>query len=453
MIFAIYLTLLSGGLVKYSSAQNSGDAQIKEKTSESGLKNARKRLDELRKVFDEKKQKEKIISKNLSTLNEQRKELNKLLVITADRVKKSEAALTKIEKNLNKLSSKEKKIRSEIAKRHSTIAKMLAVMQRMGRQPPPIMATHRDDALKMVRSAMLLASVFPKLKSEADKMSGDLTRLVQIVTWTRTQANELRSESLKLAKQRQTLQNLINSKKTKIIAQKNELKVVRDAAKTYSRNAKNLGDLILKLDREVTRKVGLGKYEKELARGNSGLKSKIDPRTGRKINLIPGKRGTKVASLINPARIKPAIAFNRAKGLLPLPVAGEKLKNFGSSNEYGNSLKGILLGTRSDAQVTSPCDGWVVYAGPFRSYGQLLIINAGGGHHILLAGMGKIDVTPGQFVLTGEPVASMAPKSKVQASDKANKGYDQTLYVEFRKNGRPVNPDPWWSDGQRKAQG
>ncbi|MFD2032980.1 murein hydrolase activator EnvC family protein [Ancylobacter dichloromethanicus] len=71
----------------------------------------------------------------------------------------------------------------------------------------------------------------------------------------------------------------------------------------------------------------------------------------------------------------------------------------------------MSLGTRIEAQVASPSDGWVVYAGPFRSYGQLLIINAGGGYHILLAGMDKITVELGQFVLSGEPVGGDGARS------------------------------------------
>ena len=64
-----------------------------------------------------------------------------------------------------------------------------------------------------------------------------------------------------------------------------------------------------------------------------------------------------------------------------------------------STLKGISLQTRGEARITAPADGWVVYAGEFRSYGKLLIINAGGGYHVLLAGMSRIDVSLGQFVL------------------------------------------------------
>ena len=123
--------------------------------------------------------------------------------------------------------------------------------------------------------------------------------------------------------------------------------------------------------------------------------------------------------------------------------------------------------TRGEAQVTAPSDGWIVYAGHFRSYGNLLIINAGGGYHILLAGMERIDVALGQFVLAGEPIAAMGPvkfdglrgrtasarsiKEKVLsklASIGTNKMAGKrapSLYIEFRRKGRPINPDPWWS--------
>jgi septal ring factor EnvC (AmiA/AmiB activator) len=89
----------------------------------------------------------------------------------------------------------------------------------------------------------------------------------------------------------------------------------------------------------------------------------------------------------------------------------------------------------------------VVYAGPFRSYGQLLILNAGGGYHVLLAGMERISVDLGQFVLTGEPVAVMSGGS--QASPTGVAGPKQpVLYVEFRKDGAPIDPSPWWATNE-----
>ena len=144
------------------------------------------------------------------------------------------------------------------------------------------------------------------------------------------------------------------------------------------------------------------------------------------------------------SRTTPAIAFASAKGLLRLPVNGNKIRDFGGSDGVGGVQKGISLATKPGSQVTTPCDGWVVYSGPFRSYGQLLILNAGGGYHVLIAGMERISVNIGQFVLTGEPVATMGSTSQV-ASILATNASQPVLYVEFRKDGTPIDPGPWWA--------
>jgi septal ring factor EnvC (AmiA/AmiB activator) len=144
------------------------------------------------------------------------------------------------------------------------------------------------------------------------------------------------------------------------------------------------------------------------------------------------------------AKLGPAIAFASAKGLLPMPVNGIKIRDFGSADRLGAVQKGISVATRASAQVTAPCDGWVVYAGPFRSYGQLLILNAGGGYHVLLAGMERISVDLGQFVLTGEPVAMMGGGPRTAATV-ATDSSQPILYIEFRKDGTPIDPGPWWT--------
>jgi septal ring factor EnvC (AmiA/AmiB activator) len=171
------------------------------------------------------------------------------------------------------------------------------------------------------------------------------------------------------------------------------------------------------------------------------------------VELAPG------ASLVpgSPGRIKPAIPFQLAKGKLPVPAQGRRVLSFGEKTQYGGQSKGLVRETRHNAQVTSPCDGWIVYAGEFRSYGQLLIINAGGGYHVLVAGLSQIDVQPGQFVLAAEPVGTMsgAPRTaqittQVSAQDGAPSN-SPVLYVEFRKDGQPIDPDPWWVAGHQKV--
>ena len=107
-----------------------------------------------------------------------------------------------------------------------------------------------------------------------------------------------------------------------------------------------------------------------------------------------------------------------------------------------------------ETQVTSPSDGWVVFSGNFRSYGQLLIINVGGGYHVLLAGLERISVELGQFVLTGEPVGVMGRDATLGHSFIASGPSDRpVLYVEFRKDGNSIDPTPWWASAEEKVRG
>jgi septal ring factor EnvC (AmiA/AmiB activator) len=178
----------------------------------------------------------------------------------------------------------------------------------------------------------------------------------------------------------------------------------------------------------------IGKIEQEIAaaaKAAAAAQKSADPKQS-------------LAALNDPGRLSPAVAFASAKGTLPLPIGGIRIREFGALDGLGGTEKGLSIASRASAQVTAPCDGWVVYAGPFRSYGQLLILNAGGGYHVLLAGMERISVDLGQFVLTGEPVAVMGggPQS---AAAIATGSSQPVLYIEFRKDGTPVDPSPWWA--------
>ena len=90
----------------------------------------------------------------------------------------------------------------------------------------------------------------------------------------------------------------------------------------------------------------------------------------------------------------------------------------------------------------------VAYAGPFRSYGELVILDTGQNYHILLAGMDKINVTQGQFLLSGEPVGTMGIQQIASAASLDIGKSTPMLYIEFRKQGKPVSPAPWWVAGK-----
>ncbi len=201
------------------------------------------------------------------------------------------------------------------------------------------------------------------------------------------------------------------------------------------------------LDAERQRALALARQVDNLKDLITTLEQGLDSATRAARRAQEADSRSNLAALRDPGRLAPAVAFASTKGLLPLPVNGVKIREFGSPDGVGGAERGLAIATRAAAQVTAPCDGWVVYAGPFRSYGQLLILNAGGGYHVLLAGMERISVNPGQFVLTGEPVAVMGGNSHV-AAVLATGSSQPVLYVEFRKDGTPIDPGPWWATNE-----
>lgn len=439
LIACLLLACTAG--IKTSYAQNIDNAATPEDmklTPDDARRELKKVQDELDAALGKKTN----VAKDLKNLSKERTQLNQLLIDTAKTISDGEAALTNLEDRTQELTERELLIRGSIAQRRDTISNLLIVMQRMGRQPPPVMTTHRDDALKMVRSAMLLASVFPPLKAQAERLTTELTELVTISADLQSKAAALKKENRELAKKRVRIKALLAAKKSRILSSQTSLRSIRQAAEKYKKNVENLGGLIKRLDKEVAEKAALGAYERELAKLEQDIKS------GKVLAIAPEKR--KVA-MVAPGRIKPAISFGRAKGLLSLPVRGKRISKYGFIDALGRKSEGVTMETRAQAQVTAPCDGWIVYTGPFRSYGQLLIINAGGGYHVLLAGMGQINVSEGQFVVAGEPVAEMGGKQKKNASGKT-KSFAE-IYIEFRKKGRPIDPDPWWAETSEKAQG
>ena len=204
------------------------------------------------------------------------------------------------------------------------------------------------------------------------------------------------------------------------------------------RDAANLKDLIARMEQEVAS----ARQAAAQAEAAAAAQAKAPP------VLRPS-----LAAVENPNRLSPALPFEGAKGLLRLPVSGPTIRGFGQNDGHGGQEKGLWLAATASATVTAPCDGWVVYAGPFRSYGQLLIINAGGGYHVVVAGMARIDVALGQFVLTGEPIAAMGSGETKVASAAATAASQPTLYVEFRRNGLSIDPTPWWAPSGEKARG
>jgi murein hydrolase activator len=366
---------------------------------------------------------EAALKREIEQIGADRRKLNEDLIATAAHVRDVEIKVTETERRLRPLDARENAIRGSLEGRRSAIGEVLAALQRMGRRPPPALIASPEDALQAVRTAIVLGAVLPKMRSEVDTLARDLLTLVTVRKQIAEGRDKLKRELADLEGQRYRMNALVSARQKQQAEREKALEAERARANDLAQKSADLKDLIAKLEQNV------------------------DAATRAARETRPGTERPSLATLHDPGRLAPAVAFASLRGHIPVPVNGVKLKAFGDSDGIGGSEKGVSVAARAGAQVTAPVDGWVVYAGPFRSYGQLLILNVGSGYHLLLAGMDRISVDLGQFVLTGEPVAVMGSGSQTAALVAAG-SRQPVLYIELRKDGVPVDPGPWWAAGE-----
>lgn len=375
---------------------------------------------------------EQKLKADIAAIGQDRSKLNEQLIAIAAQVRDVESKMADTEGRLRPLDARELQIRASLETRRDEISEVLAALQRAGRRAPPALLVKPEDALQSLRTAMLLGAVVPEMRARAASLASDLGELVSLRKNIAEERDRLAADRDKLNDDRARLAALVQERQKQQSDTEKNMEAERQRAVALSKQAENLQDLISRMEQDV----------KAAAKAAAAAELQGTPAA------LNGKPN--LGALKDPARLSPAIAFASARGLLPIPVNGTRIRGFGSSDGSGGQEKGISIATRPGAQVTTPCDGWVVYSGPFRSYGQLLILNAGGGYHVLIAGMERISVTIGQFVLTGEPVATMGTTSQV-ASILAASSSQPVLYIEFRKDGTPIDSGPWWaaSEGQK----
>jgi septal ring factor EnvC (AmiA/AmiB activator) len=386
----------------------------------------KQRDDELKALRDQQQKSvetEAEIKRQIEEIGADRRKLGQALIDTAARVRDVEAKAAATEEKLKPLDAREGALRKSLDDRRGVIGEVLAALQRIGRRPPPALISSPEDALQSVRTAMVLGAVLPEMREQVSTLAHDLAALIAVRKDITAGRDKLKSELASLGQERTRMSALIADRQQQQTDREKQLAAERAHASDLAQQAGSLQDLIAKLEKSLDPATRAARERQEQAQRPS------------------------MAALHDPGRLAPAVAFASLRGRLPIPVNGVKLKEFGDPDGIGGAEKGVSIATRAGAQITSPADGWVVYAGPFRSYGQLLILNVGGGYHVLLAGMDRISVDLGQFVLTGEPVAAMGSGSRIAAILAAG-STQPVLYVELRKDGTPVDPGPWWAAGE-----
>jgi len=361
-------------------------------------------------------------------------------VSTVDAMRHHEAALSMLEGQLQSLGAEAAAKAAELKRDEARRGGLLMALVALAHNPPVALALASPDPVTAERSALVLGDAVPPLDRAARRLSNDLKQLAALRLAIAQAQEKHRAEQTQLSSQRLHLSDLIARKselehQAQVGSEQNAEKIAALAAE-----AANLKDLIQRVEAERMREaLAPNPPPPKPKPGDAG---KSAPDTGPKAIPVPVAVATAAighGDASKPAKLR---SFLDAVGHYEPPTSGKVVQGFGKADNVGLTSQGLDYETRAGAEVVAPYDGRVLYAGPFRGYGEILIIEHDDGYHSLLAGLDRLDVSVGQWLVTGEPVGTM-PKGE----DKPR------LYLELRHDGRPINPLPWLATSNEKVSG
>ncbi|MGO8087808.1 murein hydrolase activator EnvC [Rhizobium leguminosarum] len=395
----------------------------------------RAELETLSKTINLSTDKVSALQQSIADLEKSTESIRQALIDSAARRKTLEKQILESEKKLADLGVKEDGIRRSLHERRGLLAEVLAALQRMGRNPPPALLVTPDDALASVRSAILLGAVVPGIRKETDKLAADLASLAALQTASAAEKTSLTGTMTDGIEEERRMDLLLAENDKLSRSNAAELGAERKRSEELAGKATSLEGLVASM-------------ESEIASVRDAAAAARQAEENRK--LLTDEQRAQAKALADSGvpdknRIAPAYPFGELKAKLEVPVTGDILRQFGDADGTGHEAMGMTVATNPETVVTAPADGLVVFAGVFRSYGQMIILDAGDGYHLVLSGMDTINTRQGKFVFSGEPLAVMGAKRVASATALALETNRPTLYIEFRKDGKPVDSRPWWT--------
>ncbi|MBT4488339.1 MAG: peptidoglycan DD-metalloendopeptidase family protein [Rhodospirillaceae bacterium] len=375
-----------------------------------------------------------------------------------------ETALSNIERRLDQLQRQDKDQRQHLEKMRAGMARSITALARVERQPAVALLAAPGTMLDAARGGRLLAAALPALHRNAARV-GELLAAADDVRRKLQAEQKLRNSAVAgLSARRQELGALLDERATSeqelqtaakqegqrlamLASKARDLQGLMSRLETEEQNTTAIedprptgvdgGDPAANIQDPATRQAALRrrKLAADIARALSMPKQPETRKTTKNGQNGDGKKSTQLAMAAGKTGI------SKLRGRLRLPARGSWVGRYGESTGFGPRAQGITMQTRQGAQVVAPYDGRVVFAGPFRNYGLILIISHGEGYHTLLAGLAKLQAVVGQTLLTGEPVGVMGGDDR------------RSLYIELRRKGTAINPNPWWSSSLERASG
>ena len=381
-------------------------------------KSPQQKLHEIERQLEQSRRQQRQLTKQAQDLADQIQGLRDSTVRAAAGAQAQEATLDRLDAKLAALTAQEQSEAAELQQKRGTEARVLMALVRLARDPPTALALAPVPPIDALRGGLLLGRAVPPLAAKARALGAEIAQLETVRAQITAAEAKHRAAAGTLAHDQTRIAALIARKQA--LQQQTRHGLAENGRREAALAAKagNLRDLIARLEAE---------------------RVAAERRAKRRVAAAPAATTAGHTPLDRPANVH---AIARAKGHFAVPVVGPLVVRFGEERPGGMTSKGLTFETRPGAEVVAPFDGRLAYAGPFKGYGQILIIDHGGGYYSVLAGLDRIEQSVGQWLVAGEPVGTM-PQG----------GRRPRLYLELRDNGRPVNPLPWLAIHDEKVNG
>lgn len=309
-----------------------------------------------------------------------------------------ENGLSALRDGLRRVTFREEALQKQFEAKRDRISRLLGVLSSIGRSSGPLLLIDPDGPLDTIRSGMLVSDITPGLQAEAEGLKAQLQEVA-----------DLRASQ-------------------------------EEASDTLRRGLKAVEAARIELSQAISDRTDLPKRFTESPEELAKLAKSIDT-LGAFADALSDRRL---------AQADPERDFSSAKGSLPWPVQGTILHHAGEADAAGITRPGVIIATRPRALVTAPWAATIRYRGPLLDYGNVIILEPGGGYLLILAGLDLVYGNVGDVIAAGTPVGLMGGKDAnpqeflASAADGSGAGATETLYMELRQGAKPVDPEDWF---------
>ena len=380
-------------------------------------------LEELERTLEQESGRAQSLESEAQALAADVARLQQELIAAARTAQDSEEEMSQLEATLAVLEEEAVAAEAELTARHGQLAAILGALQRLALQPPEAMLLGPATPLDTVRGATLLKVALPAVEGRARALKAELESLRQLKSEIDNRRQQLAGATTRLDTERQRLSALVEEKRALQQQTESERLELESRVAALGAQAADLKELMAQISLAPPPVPGTKPAV-------PGAPESAVPELPPESAAPPVAEPAALLRLDRPPEIRP---FPTSQASLTTPARGAVVVRYGQAGEASQSSKGISIATRPEAQVVAPFDGQVMFRGPFRGYGEILILEHAGGYHTLLAGLGRTDAIVGQWLLAGEPVGIMGPAA----------GGNPELYLELRRDGQPINPLPW----------